>query len=128
MADETPAPVQVNLGFTVNALVSPEEANLVVSLTILKELRAMATISDKALADLQAAAQANADRDAALGAKVDAAVQLIQDLKDALNNAPSADAAVQAVTDLLSGATAQEIAAEDKLDSAVAPPAPTPTP
>ena len=128
MADQTPTPGQINLGFTVNALVSPEEANLVIALTILKELRAMATISDKALADLQAAAKANADLDAALNAKVDAAVQLIQDLKDALNNAPSADAAVQAVTDLLSGASAQEVTAEGKLDSAVAPPSPPPAP
>jgi hypothetical protein len=83
----------------------------------------MATISDQALADLQAAAQANADRDALLGGKVDAAIQLIQDLKDAANQ-PNVDQALRDVTALLNGATAQAIAAEDKLDAAVAPPTP----
>lgn len=82
----------------------------------------MATISDQALADLQAAAQANADRDAVLGGKVDAAIQLINDLKAAVGaQGQSADAQLQAVTALLNGATAQAITAEDKLDAAVAP-------
>lgn len=105
----------------------PAEQNrsLAISLTTLKELRAMATISDKALADLQAAAQANADRDEILGGKVDAAIQLIDDLKLAAAQ-PDKTAAIQAVTTLLNGATAKAIAAEDKLDVAVAPPAPPP--
>lgn len=114
-----PIPIQLH----VNGLISLEDANLAVSLTILKELRAMATISDQALADLQAAAQANADRDAMLGGKVDAAVQLIQDLKAAVESqGTSADDKLQAVTALLNGATAQAVEAEDKLDATVAPP------
>jgi hypothetical protein len=102
---------------------SEDDIHRAISLTTLKELRAMATISDQALADLQAAAQANADRDALLGGKVDAAIQLIQDLKDAANQ-PNVDQALRDVTALLNGATAQAIAAEDKLDAAVAPPTP----
>lgn len=115
---------------------SPEQAQLAVSLTILKELRQMAQISDQALADLQTAAAANAQRDAELSGKVDllngkvdAAAQLIADLKAAIAaNSTSADAALAAVTTLLNGATAQSIAsaaavdtAEGKLDAAVAP-------
>jgi hypothetical protein len=101
---------------------SDDDVHRTISLTILKELRTMATISDQALADLQTAAQANADRDAALGAKVDAAVQLITDLKAAVAGAgTSADPVVQQVIALLNGATAQSISGEDKLDAAVAP-------
>lgn len=118
----TPAGLPVTI--TLDGLVGPESATLLVAATILKELRTMAQISDAALAALQAAAQANADRDAALGAKVDAAVQLINDLKSAVGGGASADAALQAVTDLLNSATAQSVTAENALDAAVAPPAP----
>lgn len=112
-----------------NLPMSDADVHLTVSLTTLKELRQMATISDKALADLQAAAQANADRDAALGAKVDAAVQLINDLKAAVDaQGVSADDKINAVTAILNSGTAQSVTAEDNLDAAVAPPAPAPAP
>lgn len=126
---ESVLPQPVSIQFIVNGLISPVDANLIVSLTVLKELRAMAQISDQKLADLQAAAQANADRDAVLGGKVDAAVQLITDLKAIIaDGSVSADAQIQAVTDLLNSATAQAVTAEDALDAAVAPPAPSPGP
>lgn len=115
-------PLAATFTFSIPGLSSIQDANLAVSLTILKELRQMATISDQALADLQAAAAANKAHDDAMTAKVDAAIQLINDLKAAVGaQGQSADAQLAAVTALLNSGAAADIANEAKIDAAIAP-------
>lgn len=134
--DPSKVGIQISLDDDTAGVIAQTNANAAETLSLTKELRTMAQVSDQVLADLQAAAQANAARDAeqstkidALIGKADAAAQLITDLKAALAaNAANSDAAVQAVTALLNTATAQDVASgaqidvvAGKLDAAVAP-------
>jgi len=79
----------------------------------------MADVLD-ALEAAQAASAATID---ALQAKVDAAVQLLNDLKGAAGMSVAQQARVQAVVDGLTGETGKSRYAEGALDAAVAPPA-----
>lgn len=114
--------LQISLDDDTAAVVAQTNAFAAESLSIAKDLLKMATISDQALADLEAAAKANADHDAAMTAKVDALLQLVADLKAAVGaQGVNVDDKLASVTALLNSGIAADVANESKIDAAIAP-------
>jgi hypothetical protein len=97
--------------------VPESELDRAISLTTLKEVRAMATVVDA----LEAAEAASAAKIDVLQSKEDAVLQLLNDLKGAPGISAADQARIQAVIDKMAAGTAKVSAAEDGLDAAVAP-------